>query len=232
MNQILCISEIAIMITFLIRTLNWKDKKSNLPYAVITGMLIWGMEQMNGRFAGSYIVSVAAFFLLLFLFAYMFLKGNRQMKCMVCLFPFFIDTVINVILMQISAMVRKIPVGEYLKLGDHYFMIAPPLSKMMLGIALYMVWRILKKEGLQLPEQYYHLINIQLFLTIVIEYILFSVINKRVYDTAANGMLTMASIVIGIISFYMIELIFAINRKNREVLMYKMAAVQNKEQKK
>ena len=53
MNQILCISEIAIMITFLIRTLNWKDKKSNLPYAVITGMLIWGTEQMNGRFAGS-----------------------------------------------------------------------------------------------------------------------------------------------------------------------------------
>lgn len=232
MNQILCISEIVIMITFLIDTLNWKDKKSNLPYAVITGMLIWGTEQMNGRFAGSYIVSVAAFFLLLFLFAYIFLKGSWQMKCMVCLFPFFIDTVINVILMQISALVRKIPVGEYLKLGDHYFMIAPPLSKMMLGIALYMVWRILKREGLQLPEQYYHLINIQLFLTIVIEYILFSVINKRVYDTAANGMLTMASIVIGIISFYMIELIFAINRKNREVLMYKMAAVQNKEQKK
>ena len=127
MNQILCISEIVIMITFLIDKLNWKD----LPYAVITGMLIWGTEQMNGRFAGSYIVSVAAFFLLLFLFAYIFLKGSWQMKCMVCLFPFFIDTV--------SALVRKIPVGEYLKLGDHYFMIAPPLSKMMLGIALYMV---------------------------------------------------------------------------------------------
>lgn len=228
-GQILGLLEIVIVVDFLTKCFEWKGgtKGVRLKKAGICGALLLA-AQCNGRFGSSHTVVIFADIILLFLFCELYLEGSRRLHLLGCLIPFLVISVISTFIMQLFALLRSEAVGLYMIQLDRYLYVGAVLAKVILFGALYGIRKFWKSIR-YLSRRYYFLINVLIVFCVVIEILLFYVVDSKVYDPAANRMLIMISVGIMLTSVYIWYSTVRISEQNSRLMKYELMQLKNEE---
>lgn len=228
--QLVSVLEIIIVVSFLVRSLGYKDdfcygRKASV---IIVGLLFL-ISQKNGVTSNSHFIIIVVDIVLLFVFCRIVLKGNIQMQMLSCLFPFLVIAVTNIFLVQIFAIIRSISVNYYINMIDLYHLLGAVISKIILWYALRKIRCFIEDKILYLSKRYYFMVNLLIVSMVIIELLLFYVINIKIYNQSVRGMLIAVSIGIALISIYVAYSIFAISEQNSKVVKYELLKMQNQE---
>lgn len=229
-GQILGVAEILIIVEFLVRFLGWKSEASYRK--VWTGILVMFMylaAQFNGMFEYSYVVVLLVYFLLLFIFSILFLQQRKGIQFLVCIFPLLTIAEIDILVMQISALLRKIAVNLYLENDNGYLMFTALLTKVILWYILRKIRLLYSQRIIRLARKFYLIADSFIILNMSIEVLLFYVINSGVYDSTVNSMLMLVTLGIILISIYIGYSIFKISEQNSKILTYELTQLQTQE---
>lgn len=214
-SQTASLAEIIIVVGFLIRFMEWREEVgARRVIFTIVSLILFGMAQLNGRFPQSYETVIVCDILILLCFCRTCLKGEARQQMLGCTIPFLILTVTNILIMQILALGRSIPVRGYLGLRGYYFHIGVILSKVILAGALYLVQRLVRMRQIHLSDRLYGIINGVFIFILVIELMLFYIINYGGYHRGINAMLVFISVGIGAVTLYVGYSMYEISEKN------------------
>lgn len=230
-GQLASLSEIMIVIYFLIRFFKWKDGMMHRK-TIMTGICIvlLMIAQLNGSFRGSHFVVVLLDGMLLVVFCRLFLKGTLQIQILGCIIPFLIVTMCNIVLMQIMALCQSIDAQAYMKTQGVGFVAGVIISKVLL--AVFLEWVLRKfgdKSHLCLSKKYYHILNAVCIYMVVMEFLLFYVTNMGIYHKKANILLEVVSVGMAVTAIYIGYSVYVINNKNMELAKYEILEMQNRE---
>ncbi len=229
LGQALGLLEIIIVVDFLTKCFAWKKETGGvrIKKAGIC-ILLFLAAQCNGRFENSHMVVVLADIILLFVFCRLFLTGSRRLHLFGCLTPFLVISVTDIFVMQVFSAFLSEAVGVYMIRLDGYLYMGAVLSKIILfGILSFIqrFWRSIQC----LSKRYYFLLNVLIVFCVVIEILLFYVVDSRIYDPAANRMLIVISIGIIVTSVYIWYATVRISEQNGRLLQYELMHLKNKE---
>lgn len=230
-GQLASLSEIIIVLHFLIGFFKWKD---DILYrkTIITGIsiVLLVVAQLNGTFRGSHFVVVLLDGIILVVFCRLFLKGTLQIQILGCIIPFLIVTMCNIVVMQMMALYRSIDVQAYMKTQGVGFIVGVIISKILLAIFLKWVLRKLgDKSHLCLSKKYYHILNAVCIYMVVMEFLLFYVTNMGIFHRKANILLEVISVGVAVTAIYIGYSVYIISNKNTELAKYEMLEMQNQE---
>lgn len=229
-GQILSVVEILLIVDFLIRFLGWKHDVSYRK--VCTGVFIFLMylaAQFNGRFENSHVVVLFAYFLLLFIFSTLFLQQKKGIQFLVCIFPLLMVSEIDILVMQISASIRKIAVNLFLDNKNGYLVFTALLTKVILWYILRKIRLLYSQSIIRLTRKFYLIADSLIILNMSIEVLLFYVINSGVYDSTINAMLIVVTLGIILLSIYIGYSIFKISEQDSQIFKYELTQLQTQE---
>lgn len=229
-GQLASLSEIIIVIHFLVGFLKWKDHKTyrKTCTAVLIIMLLL-TAQMNGVFRGSHFVVVFLDGMILIVFCRLFLKGTLQIQILSCITPFLIVTICNTVIMQFMALYRSIDVQSYMKTQGLAFAAGVIISKVLLAVFLQWLLKRFREKNLHLSGKYYHIVNAVCLYMVIMEFLLFYVTNMGIYHRKANILLGVISIGMAATAIYIGYSVYTISRKNAELAKYEFLEMQNQE---
>lgn len=206
-GQLASLSEIIIVLHFLIGFFKWKD---DILYrkTIITGIsiVLLVVAQLNGTFRGSHFVVVLLDGIILVVFCRLFLKGTLQIQILGCTIPFLIVTMCNIVIMQMMALYRSIDVQAYMQTQGVGFIVGVIISKI-----------------------YYHILNAVCIYMVVMEFLLFYVTNMGIFHRKANILLEVISVGVAVTAIYIGYSVYIISNKNTELAKYEMLEMQNQE---
>lgn len=229
-GQIAGLIEIVIVLRFLIRFFRWKEEVHyrRIITAGACGLLLM-IAQMNGSFRFSHILVVLLDVIILFVFCRWFLKGTFQFQLLGCITPFLIVTMCNIVIMQIMSLYKECAVQWYMKTQGISFVAGVIMSKILLAFFLQWVLKSFEDTNLHLSKKSYHIINVVCIYMVIMEFLLFYVINMEVYHRKTNILLGVISIGMAVTSIYIGYSVYVISRKNAELMKYKLSELQNQE---
>lgn len=229
-GNIASIAEIIIVVRFLIKSFGWSPKvKSYIFSSGALCVLLFLISQMNGEFKHSHLLVVLIDICVLFIFCRIFLNGNQRIQLLGCLLVFLVIAVSNVLIMQVLAFLESVPVYRFLVRQGHGFLVGVVLSKLMLWFILNAIQGIMKKRGLNLSKQYYFIVNGLIVFTIVIQLMLFYVMQLKVYSPVANKILIAVSVCFAMLSCYMGYSVFRIGEQNTKLMNYELLQLEHQQ---
>lgn len=229
-GQLASLIEIVIVIWFLICFFGWKKAGMQGKIAAC-GICILHLltAQMNGSFQGSYIVAILLDAVLLLAFCRIYLQGSLQIQIMGCMIPFLIILIENILIMQVMALLRRMDVHSYMNSTGYGFVAGVVLSKVFLGLVLYWLQKKFARQSIHLSRRYYHIVNAVCIYMVVLEFLLFYVVNEGAYHRRANISLGFIGIGMAVTTAYIGYSIFVISKKNEALLRMELLDVQCQE---
>lgn len=230
LGQIATIVEIFIIIRFLIKCFGWSSKvHSQKIVSGALGTMLLIIAQLNGKFAYSHTVVALIYICILFIFCRIFLQGKMRFQLWGCLIIFLVIPASNVLIMQLLALLNRIPVYRFLDIQGISFIIGVVLSKIILWFMLSKIQMIWEKRILDLSKRYYFVVNMIIVCTITIQLMLFYVVRLKVYSPIANTFLIIVTVCIAMLCCYIGYSVFRISEQNAKLMDYELLQLENQE---
>lgn len=229
-GQSASIAEIIIIVRFLIKCFGWSSKvpSQKMVFTVLCVILL-AISQLNGTFRHSYTFIALIYICVLFVFCRIFLGGQMRFQIWGCLIVFLIIPASNILIMQLIALLNKIPVYRFLDLQGIGFLVGVVLSKFTLWFILSKIQKLWEKRIINLSKRYYFIVNMLIICTITIQLMLFYVVRLKVYAPIANAILIIVSVCIAMLCCYVGYSVFMISEQNTKLMNYELLQLENQE---
>lgn len=222
--------ELYLTIEFITDCLEWKEEiKQRKVLKCVLFILLFMIAQGNGRFSNSQIIVVAIDLVLFLLYATCFLKERFQYRLLICVLPFLIVSVINVMIVEVLSLLQAQPVGKLIIEMNFLFMIGFFASKVLFYLVLKYIRIILKKSFRYLQTPQLIVISVLIIYTVVMEFCILYTVSKGYIVGTSVVLSVVISWGIIFLSIYMIYSIFNTARQNEELIRMNILKVENQE---